>query len=459
MSLFHIFLIIFIIINTINSRHYPIYDKIQKSKRGKIRAIDIESYETYLDYIKNHEYVVAYFHSDYCPECEEFLPILDEASTYKILNKKWVFLKLDCARNSHVCMNNGIDQFPNSEIYRNSEIVDAELPNDVIALLELLYKLSDDPIVHVKNKEDFFKNYGYYSPIVEVDKLPEEKTKGSDGKISGKDDDEDDKDEKDEPSDTSEETDDFYNCIKKIANEDFLKTFYFGVMETKDYKEKIVFDNDGYPVQYLWDGICQNAIDFLKENKYPLIYKVDKFYLKELDDDPRLLFTLVTFPENEKIKDLIFSSYTKLASKYKKYAFGYVDFNEDQEVFNDTIKIQLNNTDEIQFIINDFEDRSHYVHKPVFDIENQTDVEIIAEIEKLILNVTNLKFETGSKIQDFINKLGLNKMNSTQQVILIIVMIIFLVILVYFCGNPEDLEYDEYYEYEEVDTSGKEKNS
>ena len=41
-------------------------------------------------------------------------------------------------------------------------------------------------------------------------------------------------------------------------------------------------------------------------------------------------------------------------------------------------------------------------------------------------------------------------MNNTQQVILIIVMIIFLIILVYFCGSPEDLDDDEYYEYEEV---------
>ena len=45
-------------------------------------------------------------------------------------------------------------------------------------------------------------------------------------------------------------------------------------------------------------------------------------------------------------------------------------------------------------------------------------------MKKIILNITNLKFETGSKFQDFINRLGINKMNNTQQVILIIVMII-----------------------------------
>ena len=444
------------LIASIICRHYPIYENIFTSKLGKVKAIDIESYETYTDYIKNHDYVVAYFHSDYCPECEEFLPILDEASRYKILNKKWVFLKMDCARNSHVCMNNGIDQFPNSEIYRNHEIVDADLPNDLVPLLELLYKLSTEPLIEIKTKEEFFKNYGYYSPIIEVDKLPEKKEK----KVK-KDNEDDDDDESDVPeqTDQSEETDDFYQCIKKAANEDFIKTFYFGVMVTKDFKEKIVFDNENYPVTYLWDGICDNAINFLRENKYPLLNKVDKFYLKELEDESRLLITIVTFPQNEKINYLIFSLYKKLAFENSKHIFGYVDYVEDSDLFNNSFKLELNNTNEIQLIINDFIDRSYYIHKPVFNIENQTDAEIIDEMKKIILNITNLKFETGSKFQDFINRLGINKMNNTQQVILIIVMIIFLVILVYFCGNPEDLDDDEFYEYEEVDNSGKEKSS
>ena len=229
-------------------------------------------------------------------------------------------------------------------------------------------------------------------------------------------------------------------------------------METKDFKEKIVFDNENYPVTYLWDGICDNAINFLRENKYPLMSKVDKYYLKELEDESRLLVTLITFPQNEKINYLINSLYKKLAYENKQHIFGYIDYVEDPDIFNNSFKIELNNSNEIQLIINDFIDRSYYIHRPVFSLENQTDVEIIDEIKKILLNVTNLKFETGSKFQDFINRLGINKMNNTQQVILIIVMIIFLVILVYFCGSPEDLEDDEYYEYEEVDT-GKEKNS
>ena len=452
------FIFIFSLISTTISIHYPIYENIFNSKRGKVKAIDIETYETYLDYIKNHDYVVGYFHSDYCPECEEFLPILDEASTYKILNKKWVFIKIDCARNSNACLNNGVDQFPNAEIYRNHEIVDAELPTDLVPLLELLYKLSSEPLIEIKNKEDFYANYTYYSPIVEVDKLPIKKEKLKKNK---NDDDEDDDEESDKPEETdnNEEIDDFYQCIKKIANEDFIKNFYFGIMETKDFKEKIVFDNENFPVTYLWDGICDNAINFLRENKYPLLSQVDQYFLKELEDESRLLVSLMTFPQNEKINYLLNSLYKKLAYENREYIFGYIDYVEDPDIFNNSFKIELNNTNEIQLIINDFIDRSHYIHKPVFSLENQTDVEIIDEIKKILLNITNLKFETGSKFQDFINKLGINKMNNTQQVILIIVMIIFLVILVYFCGSPEDLEDDEFYEYEEVDTTGKEKSS
>ena len=452
------FIFIFSLISTTISIHYPIYENIFNSKRGKVKAIDIETYETYLDYIKNHDYVVGYFHSDYCPECEEFLPILDEASTYKILNKKWVFIKIDCARNSNACLNNGVDQFPNAEIYRNHEIVDAELPTDLVPLLELLYKLSSEPLIEIKSKEDFYANYTYYSPIVEVDKLPIKKEKLKKNK-NDDDDDDDEESDKPEETDNNEEIDDFYQCIKKIANEDFIKNFYFGIMETKDFKEKIVFDNENFPVTYLWDGICDNAINFLRENKYPLLSQVDQYFLKELEDESRLLVSLMTFPQNEKINYLLNSLYKKLAYENREYIFGYIDYVEDPDIFNNSFKIELNNTNEIQLIINDFIDRSHYIHKPVFSLENQTDVEIIDEIKKILLNLTNLKFETGSKFQDFINRLGINKMNNTQQVILIIVMIIFLVILVYFCGSPEDLEDDEFYEYEEVDTTGKEKSS
>ncbi len=154
-------IIFFFVINSLLCRKYPIFDEIEKSKKGKIKTIDVASQESYLEYLKNNDNVISYFHSDFCEECEAFLPILDEASRYKILNKRWVFLKIDCARNSHICMNIGVDQYPTSEIYVKKEQLFLELPTDLVPLLELLYKLSTDPIVKIKSKEEFFKKYGY----------------------------------------------------------------------------------------------------------------------------------------------------------------------------------------------------------------------------------------------------------------------------------------------------------
>ena len=476
-------------LNIIFCRKYPIYDNIGKSKKGKIKTIDVASAESYMEYLKNNDNVISYFHSDFCDECEHFLPILDEASRYKIINKKWVFLKIDCARNSHICMNIGVDQYPTSEVYVNKEVVNVELPDDLTPLLELLYKLSTEPVIKIKSKEDFFKKYGYYSPIVEIENLTrfetkeekeekaeqaekEKKEKKEKKKKKSDDEDDDDDEDEDDINDNSitneydqpneekenENEDDFLACITRIAKQDFIQTFYFGVTETKDYKEKIVFDNENYPITYLWDGICQNAIDFLNANKYPLLNKVDKYLLKELDDEPRILFTLITFPENTQINYFIYSMYKKLSFDNRKYIFGYVDYNEDPDLFENYTKVELNSTNEMQLIINNFEDRSRYVHPYKFDLKNQTEKEIFNEIKILIDNVTNLNFETGSRVQDFINFIGINKMDTTRQIIFIIVLILICIGCVYFCGSPEDLD-DEFYEYEEVDESGKEKNT
>ena len=479
-------IIAFLTLNIIFCIKYPIFERIKQSRKGKKKIIDIGSSETYVDYIKTSNHVLAYFVSDWCDECEQFLSVLEEASKYKILNKKWVFLKIDCSRNSHVCQYLGVEQYPNSEIYVNNELVYVELPSDLTPLLQLLYKLSTSPLVKIRTKEEFFKKYGYYSPIVEIEKIQEdakldiideknEKKNESEKKDDQKDEKEEKKEYKDDRIEKDEiilekidynddneekEDEDFYTCIKRIAKTDFIKTFYFGVMETKDYKEKIVFDNDNYPVTYLWDGICQNAIDFLNANKYSLLSEVDKYLLKDLEEDSKTLLTLVTFPDNPKINYFINSMFKKMAYDNRKYLFGYANYTEDPNVFDNYAKFELNNTNEIQLVINNFLDRSHYLHKPVFNIENQTEKEILEELNILLLNISNLNFETGSRFQDVINYLGLNDMTISKQLIVLFVLIIICIGCVYFCGSPEDLD-DDLYDYEEevVDESGKNKNS
>lgn len=437
-----------LLIQAILCRYYPIYKEILKSKKGKPKLRDIESSQTYSDYVKNNDNVIAYFFSDYCPECEEIMYVLTEASKYKMFNKNWVFLKVDCSRNSHVCHNLGVENYPTAEVYRQKQQIYVEIPTELQPMLELLYKLSTDPIVSINSKEEFFKNYTYYSPIVEFEIPKDEEIK----------------------KETLEEIDfididddeinlDFMKCIRKNANEDFIKTFYFGIREAKDYKEKIVFDNDNYPVTYYWDGVCQNAINFLYDNKFPLVTPLDKYYLKELEEDPHTLITIICFPKKKKINDFISSVYKKFAYENKKYVFAYVDYEKDKDIFDYYFKVELNDTSDIQLVINNIGEKSYYVHNQLFNIDDQSDDQIIIEIERLVLNITNLGFETGSKFQDFINFIGLNKSDAGREIIVIIVLCLILAGLAYLCGAPEDFLDDDEYEDEYEQVSGKEKRS
>ena len=350
---------------------YPIYEEIRLSKMNKKpKTIIVTQYDDYLNFIKKYNFVFSYFYSEFCDECDEFLPILEESSKYKIINRNWVLIKIDCSQVNDVCQYLGIEQFPYYELYRKKEQVELmELPNELTPFLELLFKLCTESIVQIRSKEEFFEKYSFYAPIVEIEK-PKADNKTVVKKIKKEDDNEDEDEEQIEIKNNENEQENFMECIKKVANKEFLQTYYFGITETKDNKEKIVFDNGNYPTVYLWDGVCQNAIKFLNANKYPLLYNVDKYYIKDLneDEESRVLVTLMTFPNNPKITNFISNDFKKLANENKEYLFGYVDYEIDKDVFNNSIKFYLNDTNEIQLIIYDFLYKSYYVHNEVFKI-------------------------------------------------------------------------------------------
>ena len=420
----------------ISSRKYPIFEKLKKSKTDRPKSLYLKSSEDYHNYLNKNNYVITYLSPNYCEECRETSSLIEEASKYQMINRKWLFLKIDCTIHYEVCHYLNIEEVHINEmcrIYIKNELVDIQMPMELDPLLELLYKLSSNPIIKINSKEEFFSNYGYYNPIIKIKKNKKERDIKIENELS--------------------------ECIEKIAHNNFLRIFYFGVIESADDKEKIIFDNGNYPVEHIWDGVCQNAINFLNKNKYPLLSNVDKYYLKELDEDSEshTLITLVSFPKNKKVRDFIFKAFKNLAYENRDYLFGYIDYDEDKNAFEDysNVKLNFNNQMQIQLIINDFLYRSYYIHKPLFDFETQTDKEIISEIENLLVNITNLKFETGSLFQDFVNLIGFNRMSSNKQAILISILIILSLVVSYRHGevkeNLDDDQYDsEEYEEEEI---------
>ena len=61
----------------------------------------------------------------------------------------------------------------------------------------------------------------------------------------------------------------------------------------------------------------------------------------------------------------------------------------------------------------------HYIHNETFNIEINNEKEIINEIQNILKNINNLKYTTGSKIKDWINRFGFEKMSTNKQIIIV----------------------------------------
>ena len=397
---------LFFIITIILGKIFPIIDNIEESERSEIKSVNIESIEEYINYIKNYEDIFSLFHVDWCEHCQQFLPILDEASSYKILNKKWIFLKIDCSKYQNICSFLNIQRYPTIKIYREKEQLYIESPRDLKHLLQLLYKLSSNPIIKINhnNKTEFFEKYGNFSPIIEV--LPKNNNEQN-------------------------EKSDFFHCINNLANKEFIQTFYFGILESKDNIEKIYFTYNELNISYIWDGKCKNAFNFLYDNKYPLISKIDNFFLKEISADSKILIFLMAFPQNIKIHNFIFSFFIKLSFEYRQIVFGYTDYNEDKNIPN-FFKLKLNDKNEIKLIIYDFNERMHYIHNETFNVKTKNEMEIFNEIKNVIKNINNLKYTTGSMVKDWASKIGFEKMSSEKKIVVIGIFIVIIIGISFF---------------------------
>jgi len=403
------------------SKIFPIInEEIEKYGTGNITSINIRSYEEYINIINNNDIVISLFHVNWCGHCKKFKPILDKASSYNSLNKKWKFLKIDCSIYPYICSIFNIQMYPTITIYKSQKIYYSEPPRELFPLLQFLYKISDNPLINISSKEIFLKKYGENSPLIEYNK--------------------------NEP--------DFFQCIKNLSNDVFLEDLYFGVFESNNNEQKIIFDYSmiNLPnISYEWDKNCVNARNFIYENKYPLLNEIDSNFLKEIVKESKIIIFFVLFMKNKKINNFIFSDLMNLSYYNRKFIFGYSDYNNDKYI-SQFFKFHLENFNEMKLIIYDFRKRMQYIHNKIFNIENHSTKEIIKEMQNLIDNIENLDFSSGSKFQDlFFNYINFNEMSPLKQAIVsgvfVLILIIIIYVLFHFSGpsgndNEEDSDED-----------------
>ena len=417
----YIYIILFCEISYSLSKTFPIIkEKIEKSEIGNITSINIKSYEEYINIINNNNNIISLFHVNWCGHCQQFKPILDKASSYNSINQIWKFVKVDCSTYSYICSILDIQMYPTIKIYKEKKIYYSEPPRDLEPLLQFLYKISDNPLINISSKNNFLKNYGESSPLIEY--------------------------VKNEP--------DFIKCIKNISNEIFLEDFYFGIYESNSNEQKIIFDYTkiNLPnVTYEWDNNCTNAINFIFENKYPLLNEINSNFLQEIALYSKIIIFFVTFMKNKKINNFVFSDMMNLSYKNRKYIFGYADYNDDKYI-SKFFNFNLNNFNEMKLIIYDFRRRMYYIHDKLYNIENHSTNEIIGEIQNLLDNMEKIKFTTGSKFQDYFFKfINFNEMSPKKQAFVAGIFVLGLIFIIYllfhFSGTNENVEEDDFEEF------------
>ena len=372
-------------IYSVSSLKYPIYNNIDKSETNKVKSIMINSKEQYVNNILNSNYAISIIYFSPFEQFSQLINIFDKASSFKIVDK-WTFLKVQCSQPNDICQffENNDKSVPTLKIYINSvDQKEINLPTNfrLNQLLELLIKYSTNPIIEITSEDklkDFYAKYGTFSPKVIYDK----------------------------------EHSEFISCINMLSKKKYFKFFYFGILEKKkeQKEEKIIFDNDNYPISMTWEGECDDIDEFLSQNIYQLINEVDNSLIALLNNIPKILIILIgNISKNKKIKLFIDNYYKKISYTNRKYVFGYIDYMKDRN-YTDKYKIYIKNDNDIRLMIYNFYENIYHIHPYSYDISSQKEKEIYNDINKICVDIFSLSYTTGSLFKDLIRKLGLHKM-------------------------------------------------
>ena len=306
-------------IKNIESFKYPINKDLLTSEKGEISSIEISTKSEFDKYIIDNKYVIAIFHADWCGHCKRFLPVFDEASKYKIISNIWKLLKIPCSKYNSICEAFHIEGYPTVKVFINSkEIKGVYPPRDIEHFIEFLIKVSTEPLISINNKQEFFNNYGTFSPLIEYDKNKEE----------------------------------FITCIKTLANsKEFLSEYYFGMSPiSKEENEKIIFDFDNNSVIFNYKGNCDEVKKFLRNNKYPLISEANFSLMRKINRDGiRQIFIIFYNSNNDIINKFIENEYKKISKENREIVFAYSYINQKKDLAN-YFKIELNKETEFEIL-------------------------------------------------------------------------------------------------------------
>lgn len=175
---------------------------------------------------------------------------------------------------------------------------------------------------------------------------------------------------------------------------------------------------------------CDDIKNFIDENKYPIMKRLDENYLSRVKRDKRILFIAAIFTKEITHIHFLKTFLHNVAFVKRKYVFSFLDANEDQNILR---FFNLNSKDIPKIVIYDFSIGKYFIDN--FSYLNDEDS--MTKLNNLIGNIENgnIRWTSGYLLEDFLETMGIKiSRNILLVIFLFVVTLIFIVLGIVLCN-------------------------
>ena len=423
-TIFEIIILITYSITLINSFIFPneelekIYS--EQNKNFISRAYNLTSISQLNSFINQKKHIFIYFFADFCSGCKELLTFFNKASSYEFVYNSSNILLVDCNKYKDICFNFNLETLPFLKIYymhsgyNNYSLINYTFYsyefNDVISLIQKVTNSGNENkykgLSKLRTQKDinkFSNTLGDVSFVLMLDKKNKNFNKN------------------------------LLSCYNNdiALNPEFITKFYFGysyniknINKNLDIKYPLIYmtgiNYNDFNL-YLEVDSCDDIINFIKTNEFPIFKNFDNKYLfKLLKLKKKIIIFNIDKKQLSALPKLIYTI-QKILIQRRDLIFGYLDINEDKSMLS-FFRINSEIIDKM-IIVYDFKYGKYVLRR--FDDEES--------LKELISDFDNNKliWKSGYFLEDFLsNTLGINV---NRNYLITFFMLIFSVIFISSC--------------------------